>query len=108
MYSISRHEATVRLLICRKKLGCRAYLSKIEDPQSTTNYARERNAGRHMSGYGRPFLRYGEAVDSVRSTFDAYCDSSDCRAGLQEHPGTQRSSSRPTHSSHAIHHRLFG
>ena len=34
MYSISPREATVRILICRSKLGCGAFPSRTDDPQS--------------------------------------------------------------------------
>jgi hypothetical protein len=38
MYSTSPHEDTVRILICRSRLGCGACLSRTEDPQSRTSY----------------------------------------------------------------------
>ena len=42
-YSISPHEATGRILICRSKLGCGAFLSRTEDPHPTIE--RPENSG---------------------------------------------------------------
>src|SRR5258708_29338845 len=108
MYSISRHEAIVQYLINRKKERCGAFRSRTEEePQSRTSYARERNASGYMCGGGSSFFRWGQGVESVRSTFDRSFGGSDCRAGFQKKPRTQRSSSRPTQSNHSIHHGLF-